>query len=319
MKRMIECEGDPRAMGHCQGLVFRAEIQQRLHLDSADIRRSRLPRLRGLTRGPVLGSGTGREVIRHYAHLAERMAGMARNSDVSLEALMHSFSCSVDAPSPRDASMQGAETIGALRIADLESGGVVRAIPGFGERDASWFIRKSCPEVGFASVEVTQPWLPSAVGGINEAGVAVAWVGEANEAPPHAHRTPHNVLLVQECLQRFEDVAGCIDWCNKRPHSGNARLILFDRPGNLVAVALREGFVHVIEPRDGIVLGALSPERTEAIDAARGSSDGLRLADVGQSVGSDHAVLVLEPRSCRLTLRTVSRPDEILERVELDR
>ena len=39
-----------------------------------------------------------------------------------------------------------------------------------------WVLRRSRPEVGFASVEVTLPWLATAIAGINEGGVAVAMV-----------------------------------------------------------------------------------------------------------------------------------------------
>ncbi len=259
-------------------------------------------------------------MVRHYTHLAERMAGMARNADVSLDALLNTFCRSIESPVPRDGALQPTESIGAVRISDLGGGALVRGVPGFACQDAAWFIRKSVPEVGFASVEVTQPWLATAVGGINEAGVAVVFVAQASEVPEASRRrAAPNVLLVQECLQRFEDVGGCIDWCNKRPHSGAARLTLIDRAGDLVAVELIEGSVRILEPSDGIITGTISPERMDVIETAQRSQDGLRLADLMQEASSDDALLVLEPDACRLSLRSLERPAETLESVELDR
>ena len=82
------------------------------------------------------------------------------------------------------------------------------------------FVRESRPVVGFRSLDVTRPWLVPAVAGVNEAGLAVIaqWPGAAavdgDGAPP--------LLLVQDCLARFENVAGAADWCRKRPVEGRS-------------------------------------------------------------------------------------------------
>ena len=84
----IECKGAPRDLGLDQGAACTQAI--RSWLDERGIARARrgFPNLRRLTSGGVLGAGVGREVVRHYPHLAERMSGIARASGVSLDALM---------------------------------------------------------------------------------------------------------------------------------------------------------------------------------------------------------------------------------------
>ena len=79
-----------------------------------------------------------------------------------------------------------------------------------------WIVRRSLPEIGFASVELTLPWLAPAVAGVNEKGLAVAIVPEAAERAALAF-SPPALLLVQDCLQRFADLESALEWCARRP------------------------------------------------------------------------------------------------------
>ena len=65
MEKLIECAGDPRAMGQCQGLAYKSEIRDRIRRNGGKLGRSRVPSLRALTTGPRLGEGPGREIVRH--------------------------------------------------------------------------------------------------------------------------------------------------------------------------------------------------------------------------------------------------------------
>jgi len=273
MQSVIECVGDPRAMGNCQGLACRDEIQERIRRAGLPTGRSRLPSLRALTSGSVLGSGVGREVIRHYTHLAERTAGMARHADVSLPALMGLFCTATNDPGGREEILAPAVVVGAL-----QGGGggseLARSLEYADRAGSRWLIRKSRPEVGFASAEVTLPWLATSVAGVNSAGVAVAMApgisAHADGSPRmilNPRNSPHPVLLVQECLQRFEDVAGCLDWCRKRPSHGTASLVFSDESGGLAAVEFDGSDCRVLETSDGLAIEGAPP------DVAKGVSE----------------------------------------------
>jgi hypothetical protein len=280
MYPLIECAGDPRAMGQAQGLACRSAVQERVLRAGGRIGRSRLPSLHSLASGPVLGRGPGREVIRHYTHLAERMAGIARNADVSFATLMKLFCRGTTAAAPIDELMGSTVAVGVSRSAG-EGPLVLRTLTGGSRAGSQWIVRKSRPEVGFASAEVTLPWLASAVAGINEAGVSVAIApryesnAEGSDSgwsnPRHA---PHALLLVQECLQRFEDVGACLDWCSKRPCSGDVSLVLADAAGCLQQVDSSGGEIRVVEPKAGLVLGGASPNAEQEL-RVRNEADSL--------------------------------------------
>jgi hypothetical protein len=307
MVPLIECAGDPRAMGQTQGLACRSAVQERVLRAGGRIGRSRLPSLNSLASGPVLGRGLGREVIRHYTHLAERMAGIARNADVSFATLMKLFCRGTTAAAPIDELMGSAVAVGVSRSAG-EGPLVLRTLTGGSRAGSQWIVRKSRPEVGFASAEVTLPWLASAVAGINEAGVSVAIApryeshAEGSDSgwsnPRHA---PHALLLVQECLQRFEDVGACLDWCSKRPCSGDVSLVLADAAGCLRQVDFSGGEIRVVEPKAGLVLGGASPNAEQEL-RVRYEADSACL-EAGSSA-LPHLSIRLEAELRRLSLQS---------------
>jgi hypothetical protein len=259
VENLIECAGDPRAMGKCQGLAFRGAVRDAVACGGGRVERSRLPVLEPMSAGPVLGQGAGREIIRHYTHLSERMAGIARGADVSLESVMALFLAGSGSGAGRARLLS--PSVAALG-GGVEAQGTLLARALERSRDGAppWILRKSRPEVGFRSVEVTLPWLASAVAGINEEGVAavLAPLGTtpvADEGGPGRSATalPGAELLVQECRQRFADLGGCIDWCSKRPATGELALILADASGGLAAVEMRGEERRVVGPGEGVL------------------------------------------------------------------
>jgi hypothetical protein len=90
--------------------------------------------------------------------------------------------------------------------------------------------------VGFASLEVTLPWLVSSVAGVNSAGLCAVLASIPRSIPG---TDPPSLLLVQECLQRFEGIEGALDWCLQRPASGDLSLLLADASGALASIELR--------------------------------------------------------------------------------
>jgi hypothetical protein len=175
-----------------------------------------------------------REISRHYPHLGERVQGVARGSGQSIDSMMELFVRAVCA------ELEG-EVLSAPASVGVREGSqgtrVERALSLGREAGSGWILRHSRPEVGFASVELTLPWLATSVLGVNEAGVAAA-IGASAVEPAPRPRSPSALLLVQECLQRFHDLPGAIDWCLKRPVSGCASIVLADAEGSVTSITI---------------------------------------------------------------------------------
>jgi hypothetical protein len=313
MDPFIECVGDPRAMGHCQGLAHRAVIQQHIVAAGGKLGRSRWPTLAALTSGADLSRGTGREVIRHYTHLAERMAGIARNADVSFSSLMELFNRSTSGAAPEEELVAAAVAVGARTSEDANGDLLVmRTLSGSSLEHSPWVLRRSRPEVGFASAEITLPWLATAIAGINAAGVAVAMAprassygGGVNAGAVNPRSAPHAVLLVQECLQRFEDLSGCLDWCRKRPRSGNVSLIIADAAGHLARIEVEGIECKIAELDCDFVLDGAQPKVDEALRRRFSDQRKLDLAALSTVGGSTARLAVwLEPARRTLSIRS---------------
>ncbi|MFP6638793.1 MAG: hypothetical protein VCC04_01010, partial [Myxococcota bacterium] len=218
MLQVIECAGHPRDLGFGQGRALRPLVRERIADEGLSLRRSRWPSLHPFVKGPVRGRGGSREVVRHFTHLAERVDGLARGADVPVDSLFRLQG--------RMGQVEGSAIALSAASLDGDSGEMLaRGLPG-----ANWVVRRSRPEVGFASLELTHAWWVTAVAGINEASLAACLVPHAGPIDDRAAEDslPSAHLLVQECLQRFEDVDAGIDWCAHRPASGDASLWLAD-------------------------------------------------------------------------------------------
>ena len=298
-------------MGFAQGRSCRPAVRARVVHAGAATRKRVLRALLPLTTGRVLGRGMGREVIRHYPHLSERIQGLARGADLPFEALMELFVRAVSgAAADRALSAEAAVAVGSTG----ERGGLVvaRALSGSGVPGSTWILRHSRPEVGFASHEVTLPWLASAVAGVNERGVAVAIAPDAMASESTAvvdARAPDAVLLVQECLQRFSDIQGCADWCSKRPVSGRASIVVADASGSALALEIGDGEPRAVPREPGVwLVGGSEVLRSELAGAGELDLDALiGLAATGAqiSTGDAGAVVALEPGTRSLTLRSL--------------
>jgi len=230
----IRCEGAPRDLGLDQGSACGAEIRSWLQVRGLPATRYRIPGLRRLAGGAQLGAGAGRELLRHYPHLGERMSGIARGARVPLSSLMEEVVASTYASSDHPL------TSPAAAVAALDDEGAVVIARGFAP-ELPWVVRASEPEVGFRSVEITLPWLVGGLAGVNEAGIAVvAAAPSATPAGAGAAAAPA-WLLVQECLQRFDSLEGALDWCLRRPSAGDYSLLLGDASGEVAVVEVSRG------------------------------------------------------------------------------
>ena len=274
MLQQIECIGAPRDLGLAQGRACRDAVRDHVARSGATLRRPR-PLLAGLaalapwSSGKVLGEGAGREILRHYPHLAERMAGLSLGADLPLESLI----ASLTRPAPSSSAVLHAPALALAGEAAGDAGSfacrtLVRS-PLLGGR---FLLRQSRPEVGFPSVELTLPWLASAVAGVNSEGVAVLLA----RCDASGDRAAPPLLLVQECLQRFAGIDGCLDWCMKRSVGGRARLFIADGEGQVAAVEFagderRPNERRVIRPTDGLLTEGASAAVAAELRKARSS------------------------------------------------
>ncbi len=180
----------------------------------------------------------GREIVRHYAHLSERIQGLASGARLSIDSVMELF-----VRAARDELAGDPLFAAGLPLARSTEAGdtkLARTLAVAASSGSTWVARRSAPEVGFASIELTLPWLATAIAGVNEAGVAAVFAPR----PPGGHSectrssAPSPILLVQECLQRFDSIEGCLDWASKRPVAGNACLLVADAAGGAAAVEI---------------------------------------------------------------------------------
>lgn len=260
-----ECAGHPRDMGLAQGAANRAAIREALTRAKLPLGRSRLPSLRALASGSVRGRGAGREFLRHFAHQAERLEGLAQGADVSFDSVLQ-LHLRVRAGGALGGLLSRRASLRARSVGgpdEQKRALLERSLPRPLEGEIGWIVRESRPEVGFRSIEVGLPWLVPAVAGVNEGGLAIA-AGPILWGTSGSGGSPTSALLVQECLQRFEDVGGALDWCRKRPVEGEQTFVLADAGGE-VATVVSKGRERQVQSGEGeLYLEGGEPPESEA-------------------------------------------------------
>lgn len=208
----VVCSGAPRDLGLDQGRFFRDEIRRVL----ASHRASALARLRFALAPPAAARAALRETRRFFPHMAERTAGLARGAGVSPLALALLSAL----PEPR--------LDDALRIVATGRGpGIARAILS----SALVVLRESAPDSDYRSLEFVEaariaPWV-----GVNEHGLAVGVSAMAAGLRAESDCAAPAALLAQDCLQRFDRVEKALEWIERRPAGGSARIALADASG----------------------------------------------------------------------------------------
>jgi hypothetical protein len=306
MLKVIECAGNPRDLGEDQGRACRdgvREIVARAGLPSA---RSRLASLAAFTSGAVRGTGAGREIVRHYTHQSERIDGLARAAGVPIDSLLSLHTGAFEADEADAGLLQGI-AVGATGIDGAAGGSLIRSLAGSEHAGSRWLVRNSRPEVGFSSLDVTLPWLASAIAGVNSAGLCASFVAAADSPGAAGVAAPPALLLVQECLQRFEGVSAGIDWCLGRPVYGHGTIVLSDAKGEgasvLVSGSERETIRSIGEP---LVAGGAPSLGDEIVRDS--TLDWKPLGRIGHAVSAVH--LCATRRS--LELRRLTGPAEEL-------
>jgi hypothetical protein len=274
----VACKGAPRDLGLDQGRFARHQIGSLLRGRPAPGWLDRW-----LADPHDAEVRVGRDLRRYFPHMAERTIGLSRGASVDERQLWGLLRDQVAQPS------------GAVLA---RSGELLRSLGPEGEV----LIRRSAPGEDFLSIELARPGLAPALAGVNEHGLVVAGAWQPSEGPDHDEpcRAP-GLLLVQDCLQRFESVEAAMEWCECRPAGGETTLVLADASGALAGVHVTSTIRQEIEPRDGLIVAPFATERAEALRKAVAETAGLDAALT--QCGEPEALRVhLEPGTPRLGL-----------------
>jgi len=133
------------------------------------------------------------------------------------------------------------------------------------EFDKFGILRKSCPRLGFSSVEFTMSPLAGAHTGFNETGLAITYnYGYSRERP---QKSSLLTARVQEVLHTCETVRDSINILRRKPNLSSGIITVIDRSGSAVSIELSPGKTAVIEPES---------ERRFLINANLFHSDSMR-------------------------------------------
>jgi hypothetical protein len=236
----IHCEGAPRDLGLDQGRACRAQLRARfaqgrwwerwlLQLGLDGTRPARL----------------ARDLTRHFPQQSETIEGMVRGAGIPYGWFAETLALELAAEVPTRVG----DAVALAVEPPLTAGGclVARALA------CEPIVRRSEPEGGFASVELTLPWLTAALAGVNEGGLAAVSVSLPGVSAADACAVPA-ALLVQDCLARFDSLDAAVEWCTGRPAGGRAAIALADAAGGVVAVEVDGDARRVVRPKEGFVL-----------------------------------------------------------------
>lgn len=214
----VACAGAPRDLGLDQGRARADALRARFA--SLPLRRRLALRAGWL---PAEVAALRRDLQRHLPHLWETLAGLAAGARVPPAWLVRELGV------PEDAALAGA------------GGRLARSLAG------PTLLRRSRPEGLFASVELTRPWLPAALAGVNERGLAAVAAG----TPAPGEGAAPGWLLIQDCLERFERLDAALEWCLRRPAAGRGALLLTDARGEAAGVVFAGAGRRVLRPAGG--------------------------------------------------------------------
>lgn len=237
MDAPLACAGVPRDLGVAQGSAFAHEVRARAGT-------ARL--LEGLSRPAPELARLDRDLWRHHPQLAERVTGLALAAGASRRGVLRALAQAGSPPSEAVALVAATDS-SAPRIWCRFDAGAASDAPR---------VRIDRPDAGIPALVAAPAWLPAAVCGVNQAGLAVAV--SAPEAPPGGadrFRVPP-LVLVGDCLQRFSDVGGVLRWCAGRPAGGVATVLAADASGDAAGLRFTAGERTRLSPDDGVLMGS---------------------------------------------------------------
>jgi len=274
--QLVECEGAPRDLGLDQG------TQCRTALNAAYRRQSRWQRARlHLRAGSDACRQARLEIRRFYPQQAEMIDAMARAARVPVPWLV-AILIGQFRPVPRAEAL----VLAAARAMTNRGALLARALPG------GVIVRRSRPENGFRSIELTQPWRADPLAGVNEAGLAVACVSSFGEIAQSRHVVPA-ALLTHDCLRRFDSLDGAIDWLMARPGGGKSTFVLADLAGEIAGVTVDGDDRRIFRPADDLFVHTGGHARQTEIEKGLREASPLVASDLGRFIGMP--LVVVEP------------------------
>jgi hypothetical protein len=214
----VVCEGAPRDLGLDQGRACRAAIRS----DAAALGWSRSV---GRTRS---GRGSdpflARDLTRYFPHLDERTQGLAVGAGLAREALL---------------ALLGAEIAAAqaFLLGVSIRGGALELALGAPPSATGWLLRSMHADGGHRTLTLARPGLAAALAGVNEHGLAGAVEVLVPASAEERLRVP-GLLLLDGCLERLDGVEKALEWCERRPAGGRARLWFADAGGAVGGVEI---------------------------------------------------------------------------------
>jgi hypothetical protein len=232
----VSCDGAPRDLGLDQGRACRDAIRADARaLGWRPSRPGLLGRCRAWLAPPSAPAARprpalARDLARHFPHLDERTRGLAKGAALPHAALLVLLEEELaDAPlvGAGVARRDGAPCLVLRLRTPLPPTGLVA--------------REARPDGGYPFLALTRPALPAALAGVNARGLA----GVVAELDPPASRgrgrdrcTASAALLLDQCLERLDGVEPALEWCERRPAGGRARLLFADAAGAVGAIAI---------------------------------------------------------------------------------
>jgi hypothetical protein len=284
---VVACTGAPRDLGMDQGRAARDAIRTAA---------GALPLATRLGVGAIVPGGaravqSARDSVRHFPHMSERLAGLARGAGVARGAL--------------DASGTASGAAAAIALPERTGAGalVARTLPAAGT-----IVRRSAPEHDWASIEIAMPFLVPAFAGVNAAGLAVAALVSAPAPGTWRANAAPALLLAQDCLQRWDTVQKAIEWCERRPAGGSASLLVADAAGDAVEISIRGTERTLRRPQGGVLASAGLAARALELEKTLAAEASLTPGALAAALGRSAPCVVLDPAARTLAVGAESHP-----------
>ncbi|HEY8493400.1 MAG TPA: hypothetical protein VIN04_05870 [Myxococcota bacterium] len=240
MQRVV-CEGAPRDLGLDQGRGCREAVRAEARALGWPLDGGWLGALRAARGAPRPSRALARDLARHFPHLDERLSGLAAGAGLPREALLVLLEEQLD-----DAPVHGVglarDAHGAPRVV------VLHATP----PPTGLLLRTARPDGGYPNLALTRPGLVAALAGVNERGLAGAVELLDAPAPQRAGAggcAAASALLLDQCLERLDTVEKALEWCERRPGGGHARIVFADAGGAVGALELQDDARRRCAPR----------------------------------------------------------------------
>lgn len=240
MQRVV-CEGAPRDLGLDQGRGCREAVRAEVRAAGWPLGWGWLAALRAARSAPRPSRALARDLARHFPHLDERLSGLAAGAGLPREALLVLLEEQLE-----DAPVHGVGLARGAHGAPLVV--VQHATP----PSTGLVLRTASPDGGYRNLVLTRPGLVAALAGVNECGLAGAV--ELLDAPAlqragGAGCAAASALLLDQCLERLDTVEKALEWCERRPGGGHARIVFADAEGAVGALELEDDARRRCAPR----------------------------------------------------------------------